>query len=138
MKDSLFDILFNLFERTLTHLKEAKDPKGVESGDNRTVLNKVNLKTQAPDSIRIFSESELIRFTKPGYQFLVKIMRAKIIHPAIMEQIIHTLVESDSRFVSLQETKWTLRNKIAGHLDSKDLAFLDLVLYQKEDGLPVH
>lgn len=138
MKDSLFDILLNLFEKTLSHLKHDKALKGQNQFNALTDTNECHIKAPEAGSFRVFTEPELLRLTKASYQFLVRIMEAKIIQASIMEQIINKIIESDSRYVTLQETKWILRNKLAAHLSSKDLAFLDLILYQKEDGLPVH
>ena len=56
----------------------------------------------------------------------------------MFELIISKLIFSESRFVSLQETKWTIRNTLANSLDVTQLAFLDLVLYHAEDELLLH
>lgn len=138
MKDSLFDILFTFFEKRLAHLKQDKTLEARDASEHNTAPNEVTLREPGCNAMRIFIEPELARFSKASYQFLVRMLRAKIIHPALMEQIIHSLVASDSRYVSLEETKWTMRNKLSTHLSTKDLAFLDLILYQKEEGFSVH
>ena len=56
----------------------------------------------------------------------------------VFELIMNQLIFSESRFVTLQETKWSIRNTLANSLDAEQLAFLDLVLYHKEDQLPLH
>jgi Smg protein len=65
-------------------------------------------------------------------------MQWGIISSETMEVIINQLLFSDSRYVTLSETKWTIRNTLAEHLDAAQLVFLDLVLYRKEDELPSH
>ena len=61
-----------------------------------------------------------------------------MINSATMELIINRLLFSDSRFVSLQETKWMFRHTLAETLTADQLSFLELVLYQKEDRLTLH
>jgi Smg protein len=79
-----------------------------------------------------------VKLTKASYQFLVRIASLGVFAPELFESIINQLSFSDSRFVLLQETKWTIRSTLASSLDAEQLAFLDLVLYHKEDGLPLH
>jgi Smg protein len=79
-----------------------------------------------------------MKLTKASYQFLMRIKSWEFITPEIFELIISKLIFSESRFVSLQETKWTIRNTLANSLDVTQLAFLDLVLYHAEDGLLLH
>jgi uncharacterized protein Smg (DUF494 family) len=152
MKDSLFEMLLNLFEKTLTQLKE----KHLSSNTNTKASNQENqidtsstahqktgvqlefIKRAGSNSLRVFTPDEQLKLTKASYQFLVRLMSWGIIAPELQELIINRLVFSESRFVSLQETKWTIRNTLADTIDAEQLAFLELVLYQKEDGLPLH
>ena len=148
MKDSLFEMLMNFFEKTLTQIKEANpENKSIASSANTppdldTVLMSNNgnqvLRQRQKNSMRVFTSEEQLKFTKASYQFMVRLMRLEIIAAEVIEDIIHQLLFSDSFFVTLQETKWTIRNTLAPRLDSKQLAFLDLVLYQKEDRFPLH
>ena len=148
MKDSLFDMLMSFFEKSLSQLKESATATSTEDNasleepecfdlstlENRTLL----LKSQQDRAIRIFTYDEKLKFTKASYQFLSRLILWGVIAPETMELIINQLVFSESRFVSLQETKWTIRNALADNLNASQLAFLDLVLYQKEDRLPLH
>lgn len=102
------------------------------------LLSGIDIKRANDTSTRVFTSGELSKLTKASYQFLTRMIFSKIIHATVIEQIIHQLLQSNSRFVTLQETKWTIRSKMASYLDAKELAFLDLVLYQKEDELPLH
>ena len=150
MKDSLFEMLLNLFEKTLTQLKEKHSSLNTHeqkadhnTSSTTTTIPKTGVelefvKSARGLSMRVFSPDEQQRMTKASYQFLVRMMSWGVVTPEAQELIINRLVFSDSRFVSLQETKWTIRNILADGMDPEQLAFLELVLYQKEDGLPLH
>ena len=96
------------------------------------------IKESSHAAMRIFSLDEQMKLTKASYQFIVKIGALGVIPTHMMELIMNRLFFSDSRFVSLQETKWTIRSTLAQTLDPVQLAFLELVLYFKEDGLSLH
>jgi len=148
MKDNFFEMLLNLFEMTLSQLKdnhESKNAKNIESekvveqiGDNIVVSALEIFKKAGSNSIRVFTLDEQMKLTKASYQFLMRIKSWGFVTPEIFELIISKLIFSESRFVSLQETKWTIRNTLANSLDVTQLAFLDLVLYHAEDGLLLH
>lgn len=148
MKDNLFEMLLTLFEKTLTQLKENSPSKDT---DDLTKLNSSdeNVGSESCDyaeltalancnSIRVFSSIEQTKLTKSSYQFLMRLSSWQVIGRDMLEQIIDRLIFSDSDFVTLQETKWMVRNTLADVLDAEQLAFLDLVLYHKEDELPLH
>ena len=148
MKDSLFEMLMNFFEKTLTQIKEASPESAASTGvsntstevDTALAANKSQQVFQQPKhaSMRVFTADEQFKFTKASYQFLVRLLRLKFIAPEAIEEVIHQLLFSDSPFVTLQETKWAIRNALSEQLNPTQLAFLDLVLYQKEDRLPLH
>ncbi|KTC94319.1 DUF494 family protein [Legionella erythra] len=147
MKDSLFEMLMNFFEKSLSQLKESKSQQNTETaqpdGENGLALTTPENRTLVVrpadmNATRVFTVDEQMKLTKASYQFIVRMMLWGVIATETMEQIINQLLFSESRFVTLQETKWTIRNTLAEHLDSAQLAFLDLVLYQKEDELPLH
>lgn len=148
MKTSLFEILLSLFEKTLTQLKEKQQltisplrdgkPNDAISTDAKVGLEIKILKEPSTQAMRVFSLDEQLKLTKASYQFLVRLGSLGVISAHTMELIINRLFFSDSRFVSLQETKWTIRNTLAQTLDPIQLAFLELVLYFKEDGLSLH
>lgn len=149
MKASLFELLLSLFEKTLTQLKEKqetteslmlRDTKSNETlaTDAKAGLEIKIIKESSQAAMRIFSLDEQMKLTKASYQFIVKIGALGIIPRHTMELIMNRLFFSDSRFVSLQETKWTIRSTLAHTLDPVQLAFLELVLYFKEDGLSLH
>jgi uncharacterized protein Smg (DUF494 family) len=148
MKDSFFEMLMNFFEKSLSRLSETNSQKDstTESGLNLTDTNDAEgiesrslmLRLRRDSSMRVFTGEEQMKLTKASYQFLMRMIVWDIIGSETMELIINQLVFSESRIVTLEETKWTIRNTLAEHLDGGQLAFLDLVLYQKEDKLPLH
>lgn len=151
MKDSLFEMLLNLFEQTLTKLKEhhqvdiAKEEAcGVEM-DDYTALACVQeeveteyFKSASLSATRVFTYEEQMKLTKASYQFLIRMLSWGVISPETMEVVMNQLHLSESRFVALQETKWAIRNVLVESLNTEQLAFLDLVLYQKEDQFSLH
>ena len=151
MKDSLLEMLMDFFEKTLAQIKETSPDNNLPTSvlpdapdfDAHLSPNKDDnqnqiLRQRRKKSIRVFTAEEQLKFTKASYQFMVRILRFDLIAAESMEEIINQLLLSDSPFVTLEETKWTIRNTLAARLDPKQLAFLDLVLYQKEDRLALH
>ena len=143
-EDNLFEMLLNLFEKSLTQLQkshQAPDPKSNDSineeqldTDNQALHIKAALET----STRVFTYEEKMKLTKASYQFLMRMKLWNVINSDTLELILNQLQLSESRIVTLQETKWTIRNLLASDLDEKQLTFLDLVLYQTEDELTKH
>ena len=149
MKASLFELLLSLFEKTLTQLKEkqqvvdASSARDLRSSETLVTESKVGVEIQVVNqpsatAMRIFSDDEQLKLTKASYQFLVRRGALGVIPVQTMELVINRLFFSDSRYVSLQETKWTIRQTLAQSMDPIQLAFLELVLYFKEDGLSLH
>lgn len=141
MKDSFFDMLMNFFEKTLMQITEKKvrddlnDARETAESNNKEALL---LRAAQCQSIRVFTPEEQMKLTKASYQFLMRLMQWGIISSETMEVIINQILFSDSRYVTLSETKWIIRNTLAEHLDAAQLVFLDLVLYRREDELPSH
>ena len=145
MKDNLFEMLLNLFETSLSQLQKSHqsvEQEGDDSinSDEETATNEhfVHLKLQQQKSTLVFTYDEQMKLTKASYQFLMRMQLWNVINPESFEMIMNQLQYSDSRIVTLQETKWTIRNVLSSSLDEEQLAFLDLVLYQSEDELTLH
>lgn len=139
MKDNLFELLLNLFEQTLVQLQNNNFLLGKESSPNADMFSDKALPapkvaTQSK-SIRILTQQEQMKLTKASYQFLLRMKLGGIIDTNSFEEILHYLCSSQSLIVALDETKWVIRNVLAKQLTDKQLAFLDLVLYQTEDQL---
>ncbi len=144
MKDNLFEMLLNLFETSLTQLQKSHksiDPNSTEVDDDE-LLNTddqaLYVKSAQEMSTRVFTYEEQMKLTKASYQFLMRMKLWSIIDRDLFELIMNQLQCSDSRIVTLQETKWTIRNVLENNLNEEQLAFLDLVLYQSEDELTIH
>jgi Smg protein len=148
MKDNLFEMLLSLFEKTLSKLKEthtSHPQSGLGKSMDSTALSQVDssqltsfIKPARLGSMRVFTATEQNKLSKSSYQFLVRAVVWGILSPESMELILNQLLFSESPCVPLQETKWTIRTLLAERLDTAQLAFLDLVLYHKEDAWPLH
>ncbi|RUR13586.1 DUF494 family protein [Legionella sp. km772] len=144
MKDNLFELLLNLFEQSLTQLQkkhQSADPDSVELVDDETPNaenQSLYIRTAHLSSTRVFTYDEQMKLTKASYQFLMKMKLLGIIDNDALELIMNQLQFSESRIVTLQEAKWTIRNVLANNFNEEQLAFLDLVLYQSEDELTLH
>lgn len=151
MKDSLFEMLMSFFEKSLSQITEknshdnddhSEQKENKTESDNDVEHSPLNqsliVKPANVASTRVFTYEEQMKFTKASYQFITRMLLWGVIASENMEQIINQLLFSESRYVTLQETKWTIRNTLAENLDASQLAFLDLVLYQKEDELTLH
>lgn len=150
MKDSLFEMLLSLFEKTLTEIKEnalsdtkpeikeLNDLTGTTLDISGEELEAEFIQSPKMNSMRVFTQHEQMKLTKASYQFLMRMLVWGVILPDTLEIIINQLIFSDSRIVTLEETKWTLRNVLSEMLRDDQLAFLDLVLYQKEDKRSIH
>lgn len=147
MKDSLLDMLMTFFENGLTQIAKnnTQTNNNASQADNNLLQSTTEHDTQSlmikpamETSMRVFTDAEQIKFTKASYQFLTRMLLWGVIASENIELVINQLIFSESRYVTLQETKWTVRNILAEKLDTDQLAFLDLVLYQKEDDVPLH
>ncbi len=144
MKDNLFELLLNLFEKSLTQLQkshQSADPDSPGLHDEESYHpddHSLFIRTAQQSSTRVFTYDEQMKLTKASYQFLMKMKLLGIVDNDGLELIMNQLQFSESRIVTLQETKWTIRNVLANNLNEEQLAFLDLVLYQSEDELTLH
>jgi uncharacterized protein Smg (DUF494 family) len=148
MKDSLFEMLLSLFEKTLSQLKETRlienestAPENILdffSGSANVELKLEVLKQADAQSTRVLTNDERNKLTKPSYQFLMRLFNLGVINAADLEKVLNYSIFSESRMVGLQEIKWIVRNHFSRTVNAEQLAFLDLVLYQKEDGHPLH
>jgi len=145
MKDNLFEMLLNLFEKSLAQLQKRQrsaenDP--TEQLHDEEILNEeeqaLHIKSQQLKSTRVFTYDEQMKMTKASYQFLMRMKVWNLLDADLIEVIMNQLQCSESRIVTLQEIKWTIRNVLAASLNEEQLAFLDLVLYQSENELTLH
>jgi uncharacterized protein Smg (DUF494 family) len=142
MKDNLFELLLNLFERSLAKLNKADSAEENLDllDDDQFSIEKstLHLKSANESSTRVFTYDEQMKLTKASYQFIMRMKLWNIIDTDSLESIMDQLLFSDSRVVTLQETKWTIRNVLEDFLSVEQLAFLDLVLYKSKDECTIH
>ncbi len=145
MKDNLFEMLLNLFEKSLTQLQkshESIDKNSSEHTDDEELSDNeaknLYVKSAQDTSTRVVTYEEQMKLTKASYQFLMRMKLWNIIDRDVFETIVNQLQFSESRIVTLEETKWAIRNTLAAELTDKQLDFLDLVLYRVEDDLATH
>lgn len=145
MKDNLFEILLSLFETSLTQLQ--KDHVSQEQESNESLIEDVQTEAEeallvvksADDySVRVLTQEEQLKITKASYQFLMRMKLWGIIDSTVFELVLNEILYSESRIVTLEETKWIIRTILENQLNEKQLAFLELVLYQKEQALISH
>lgn len=146
MKDSLFDLLLDLFEKTIAQLKEQYPQASSEEtsdGSNdspemfvipskKATIQMALVKSASEFGFRVFTTDERMRLTKASYQLLHRLAAWGVVPADMIELVLNRLMFSDSHIIQLNEVKWTVRNTMAATLDAEQLAFLDLVLYQKE------
>lgn len=145
MKDNLFEMLLNLFEKSLTQLQKSHqsvDKESAEQSNEEDILHAedqaLHVRSAQEKSTRVFTYEEQMKLTKASYQFLMRMKLCNIIDIDAFETILNQLQFSESRIVTLQETKWTIRNVLATDLDEEQLTFLDWMLYRTEDELTIH
>lgn len=143
MKDNLFEMLLNLFETSLTQLQKSQksaDAEAAEQMNEEDTADEqvVHVRPQQQTSTRVFTYDEQMKLTKASYQFLMRMKLWGVINAESFETIMNQLQFSDSRIVTLEETKWTIKNVLSENLNEEELTFLDLVLYQTEEELTLH
>ncbi|TAL64277.1 MAG: DUF494 family protein [Legionella sp.] len=142
MKDNLFEMLLDLFEQSLSQLQKgqntAEKDDQIDADQIPTDEPSLYLRPAAFTSMRVLTYDEQMKLTKASYQFLMRMKQWCILDTEVFELIMNQLQQSDSRIVTLEETKWTIRNILAPNLTEEQLSFLDLVLYQTEDAYTIH
>lgn len=154
MKDNWFEFLLSLFEKTLAQLRAEPEAPSPATLDDQVaepvsevfeplVVTKDQtqveiLRPLSQNAVRVVSVDERVKLTKKSQQFLFRLQRIGILSADMLEIILNQLTFSESRYVGLQETKWAVRKVLMSSMDADQTAFLDLILYQKEDGLALH
>lgn len=142
MKDPLLDALMRLFSDCLSQRRAQKDEDGTSNSsfgglpyleENTYFIRPAHLQSR-----RIFNPEELLKLSRRSYQFLEKLIQLDLIGEHSLELIINQLLFSDSSFVELDETKWTVQQTLADGLSQDQRAFLNLVLYDQEDNVLQH
>lgn len=143
MKDNLFEMLMNLFEQSLSQLQKnheaLENPGNVDENPlSSAEHDALYVKSAHSHSIRVLTYEEQMKMTKSSYQFLMRMKLWNIIDVDLFETVMHHLQHTESRIITLEETKWAIRKVLEPILTEEQLTFLDLVLYHTEDAVTSH
>ncbi|OGV26243.1 MAG: hypothetical protein A3F18_06015 [Legionellales bacterium RIFCSPHIGHO2_12_FULL_37_14] len=147
MKDSLLEKLIELFSDRLLKRTEATNNTALNHskanianwGDLEHIeTNTYFIKESQERSNRILCLQEKIKLTSRSRRFLAQLRCIDIIGERTFELILNQLLFSSSEFVTLNETKWIILQTLESSLNENQLALLNLILYQKEDGITQH
>ncbi len=144
MKDNLFEMLLHLFERSLNQIQQTNpqltpaDENGDSESSSATVPDHLYIKSRHEHSIRVLTYDEQVKLTNASQKLLIRLNLWNIIDSDTLETIIEQLSNSESHVVTLEETKWTIRNVLVPELSAKQIAFLDLVLHQADRQQAIH
>ncbi|MDX2346263.1 MAG: DUF494 family protein, partial [Legionella sp.] len=121
-ENNLLEMLLTLFEKTLTKLEAyvPETPEELTAGQTtdlqvtstegkKKTLEMMHFRAASEHSIRVFTLEEEQKLTRASHQFLKRLERLGVLSSDVMELIINRLLFSESRFINLQETKWTIR-----------------------------
>ncbi|MBA4697198.1 MAG: DUF494 family protein [Legionella sp.] len=156
MKENLLTLLIDLLKKNLAEndhsaspvekktLHRPQDSAGeimTNQGIENSIVTHASSSSDKPlyeATRRLLMPAECHKLTKASYQFLLRFLQWHLITPETFELIVQQLLSSESRLVSLQETKWAIRKNLETTLDPHQLAFLDLILYHSEDKVTRH
>lgn len=134
MKDSMFEMLLHLFEKSLGELQKVQSKTTTDPNEDacddlfETAEESFLTRIQNPLSMRVYTPIEQIKLSKASQQFLIKMRQLDIIDELEFENVVHQLLFSDSRIASLEETKWAVRDALEPRLNDEEIKFIDLVL----------
>ena len=138
MKDSLFQMLLNLFEKSmnqdLTNLVKNSSVEIEESLASDPII----IKQANPSSTRVIAEFEYCKMTKASLQFLYRMLEVKLIDKKNLEVILQQIEDSESSLVSLEEVKWIIRENLSTDLEPAQLAYMDRIIYPEDKAHVIH
>lgn len=141
MKSSLFDILLSLFESAVSTDKKKSKLK-TKNSTVAVVKNKPAqaefIKTQNIKSMRVFNFYEQLKFSDDSLKLLMFLFNSEAIPYDLLELTVDKLLDSKANYVTFEQVKHKILSTLSEELDSEQLAFLDLLFYQKEDGYSLH
>ena len=113
MKDNIFEMLLDLFEASLNQLQKKPKSDDLDALDDLSEEEHsvsegqmLSLRLQHDESTRVLTYMEQLKLTKASYQFLMRMKLCDIVNSEFFELIMNQLYLSESRIVTLQETKW--------------------------------
>lgn len=128
MKDSLFQLLLNLFEKSLNH-EAGIDPFAESDSEQLQQLETPAIHgSNSERSFRILGPLERLKLTKSSYRFIQLLLNTPLLEANQLETVLHQIEQTDASYVSLDEVKWIVREVLQDAVDENRLAFIDLVL----------
>ena len=127
MKDSLFQILLDLFKNSLTNDlsdDEKQEMLNIEQSAEPIIVNRQSMKSE-----RILSLEERTKLSDKSSHFLYQMIQAGLLNSEKTEEVLSKVGMSESYCVSLEELKWIMRDVLDYELSTDELAYLDLILY---------
>lgn len=143
MKNSLIDILLSLFESALEPHNKTDNQENTLQEDFKVIREGETtaefVKSKNTDSLRVLSFEERIKLTKPAHQLLLQIYASEILPHDVIEVILNKLVEKNiDNYITYDDIKYIIKSTLKSEMDDKQLAIIDLLFYQKEDGQSFH
>lgn len=142
MKDSMFELLLSLFEKSLAQLRKRDLLSNPDSDllphEAHNENSNLMVKLQNHSSTRVFTYEEQMKLTKASQQFLMKMKTWHMLNEQQFETIMSQLLFSDSRIVNLEETKWVIKNTLSNDLSNNQLLFIESVLNTNNQAETAH
>jgi uncharacterized protein Smg (DUF494 family) len=129
MKDQLFEMLLSLFEQTLTQLKSQQQQ--LDDLDNHLIsIDKDSITlpifhAQSDKGTRVITILEQAKLTKPALQFLMRLLHTEVLSSAQFEQVMNLVLDSNMRFVSVEEIKYIAHQVLSDSLSDRELMMLE-------------
>ena len=138
MKDSLFQMLLNLFEKSISQdLTNLVNNSSVEIEES-LASDPIIIKQATSKSTRVIAECEYRKMTKAGLQFIYRMLEVKLIGQENLEVILQQIEDSESSLVSLEEVKWIIRENLSTDLEPAQLAYMDRIIYPEDKAHVIH
>lgn len=134
MKESLFQLLLNLFEKSLTNTDQLDYDSEEASSEEKSKQQAIFVANAQDTSMRVLNDYEIAKLTKSSLRFLQQIINYKILPAQAIEEILHQIETSDSSYVTLDEVKWLIREKLLNTLEPSQQTFVDLILESEDNG----
>lgn len=129
MKDQWFEMLLSLFEQTLTQLKSQQQQ--LDDLDNHLIsidqdsITVPIFHAQSDKGTRVLTVIEQAKLTKPALQFLMRLLHTGVLSSEQFEQTMNLVLDSNMRFVSVEEIKYIAHQVLSDALSDRELMMLE-------------
>jgi len=144
MNEHFFEMLLNLFEKTLDSLKKSNASTEKEASflqqpsEESDFIRSLVVKKASPATQRVYLDFETHRLTKAAYQFFIQFSRLDLVQEGVLELVLHQLNYLQAPIIGIEELKWAIRHGVSDIFTRDQLAFLDLVLYKNKSQSVLH